>query len=62
MSIGGGGDSKLTYELQPNLQYQFSNLIAARLGYRRLYYDYKGDKADFDGTFQGFTLGLGITL
>jgi hypothetical protein len=38
LSIGGGGDSDLIYELQPQFQYDFTETIAARLGYRRLYY------------------------
>ncbi len=62
MSIGGGGDSNLIYELQPQLQYRINDTFAARLGYRCLYYDYEGDNTDFDGTFQGFILGLGLTL
>jgi hypothetical protein len=59
MSIGTG-DSDLTWELQPQLQYAFTEHVAARVGYRRLAYDVKGDNVDFDGTFHGFILGVGF--
>lgn len=60
MSIGGG-DSNRTYELQPQVQYQLSNNLALRFGYRTLYYDLEGkrENAAFDGAFQGFLVGLG---
>jgi hypothetical protein len=62
VSIGGGGDSDLVYELQPHLQYQFAENIAGRIGYRRLYYDVEGDNMAFEGSFHGFILGLGVTF
>ena len=58
----GGGDSDLTYELQPQFQYQITDHIAGRLGYRRLYYDIDGDRVDFDGTFHGILIGIGGTF
>jgi hypothetical protein len=58
----GTGDSDLVYELQPQLQYQFTDSISGRLGYRRLYYDVDKDNVKFDGAFHGFILGLGVTF
>jgi hypothetical protein len=45
-SIGGGGDSDLIYELQPALQYQFTDNVAVRLGYRRVAWQVDSDKND----------------
>jgi hypothetical protein len=59
LSIGGGGDSELLYELQPQFQYDFTENIGARLGYRRLYYKIEGDRGDtqlkitYDGLIAG---------
>lgn len=58
----GGGDSRLTYELWPQFQYQISGHWAARFGYRRLYYDIRDDDANkWNGGFQGWVIGLGGT-
>jgi hypothetical protein len=56
------GDSDLVWELQPHFQYQFTDHVSGRIGYRRLVYDYEGDKADFDGAFHGLIVGLGVTF
>ena len=62
MSIGAG-DSKLTYELWPQLQYQFTKNLAARVGYRRLFYNVKtGNGNKFDGSLHGFMLGVGYVF
>lgn len=58
----GGGDSDLIYELQPQLEYKFTDYLVGRFGYRRLYYDIKGDRGKFDGAIHGFLIGLGITF
>jgi hypothetical protein len=59
----GAGDSDLTYELQPQFQYNFTDTWALRLGYRRLYYDTKGNRGNsFDGSFHGFFVGFGGTF
>ena len=57
-----GGDSELVYELYPQLRYQITEHITARIGYRSIGYRTKnGDnKLDFDLT--GFTAGLGATF
>ncbi len=58
----GGGDSNLTYELQPTFQYQINETLAARIGYRKLYYDVDNDNVEFDGDFHGLLLGVGFTF
>jgi hypothetical protein len=59
----GAGDSDLTYELQPELQFRITDNIAARVGYRRVFYDFEGDRGNrFDGSFHGFILGVGLTI
>ncbi|MEZ4598363.1 MAG: outer membrane beta-barrel protein [Syntrophotaleaceae bacterium] len=56
----GAGDSDLTWELQPQFQFNFADNWGALIGYRRLYYDVEGDRGNsFDGAFHGFMLGLG---
>lgn len=56
----GAGDSESTWELWPQLQYNFSDRWAARVGYRRLHYDIEGDAGnEFDAAFHGLTLGVG---
>lgn len=63
LAVGGGGDSEFIYELQPQLQFQLTENLAARVGYRRLHYKFegKGDN-EFDGDLQGFIVGLGVTF
>jgi len=60
LGIGGGGDSDLIYELQPQFQYQFTDNLALRAGYRRLYYKVKDNNHEFDGAFHGLLVGLGM--
>jgi hypothetical protein len=64
MAIGGGGDSKLVYELQPQLQYQISQTMAARAGYRRVGYEIEGDKDgnELNVALAGLIVGLGVTF
>ncbi len=65
MAIGGaggnhsGGGSKLTYELQPEIQIDFGKNVSAQLGYRYTYYECR-DGLEYDGSFEGFLAGLGI--
>lgn len=59
----GAGDSDVVWELQPNLRYQFSDTMALGLGYRRLHYDYEGDRGNtFDAAFHGLLIGLSFTF
>lgn len=56
----GGGQSDLTYELWPQIQYQFAAHWVARVGYRRLYYRISNDNGTgWDGSFSGLMLGVG---
>lgn len=58
----GGGQSDLTYELWPQIQYQFAAHWAARIGYRRLYYRISNNNGtSWDGSFSGLMLGIGGT-
>ena len=62
VSIGGLGSSDLTYELQPTLQFQILDNVAARVGYRRVHYKYSGSLVTFDGSLSGFLAGVGVTF
>jgi len=67
-SYGVSGDSDTTYELQPQIQYQFSDNFAARFGYRSLNYRVSegkranGNFNELDGSISGLILGLGWTF
>ena len=63
-SIGGGGDSDLIYELQPQIQFQMTDVLALRFGYRQLHYEIDNDNKlnEFDGEFKGLILGMGGTF
>lgn len=63
-SIGAGGDSELTWEVQPQLQFQIKDHLALRFGYRNLHYDIESDGGfnEFDASYQGFMIGLGGTF
>ncbi|HKQ82917.1 MAG TPA: OmpA family protein [Steroidobacteraceae bacterium] len=63
-SYGDGGDSENTWELQPQIQYQISDTVALRVGYRKVHYELKSDNDlnKWDGEFNGFILGLGGTF
>jgi hypothetical protein len=73
LAIGGGGDSELVYELQPQLQYQITENMAARVGYRTVGYKFNGDNAKNDNlnltkddelnfNMSGLIAGLGVTF
>jgi hypothetical protein len=73
LGIGAGGDSDLVYELQPQLQYQITDNMAARVGYRRVGYKFKGDSAknekvnlteddEMNISLAGLIVGLGVTF
>jgi hypothetical protein len=62
MSIGGG-DSKLTYQLQPQFQYQFNSTWEMRFGYRRLSYNINSSRGNnLDVRFAGPLIGFGATF
>jgi hypothetical protein len=59
LAIGGGGDSHLVYELQPQLQYDITKNISARLGYRVVGYKFKGDN-ELNVELAGLIVGVGV--
>lgn len=63
LAIGAGGDSDLVYEMQPQFQYQVTDNIAARLGYRRVGYRFKDDKDnELNVDLSGLIVGVGVTF
>lgn len=64
ISFGAGGDSEKTWELQPQFQFQVSDNVGLRIGYRRLYYEIDSENGQnkFDGAFQGLIIGIGGTF
>jgi hypothetical protein len=65
LGIGAGGDADLVYELQPQFQYQITDTIAARLGYRTVGYKFKGDTNEdneLNLNFSGMIAGVGVTF
>jgi hypothetical protein len=59
----GGGDSQLTYQLQPQFQYQFNSTWEMRFGYRRLSYNVNSDRGNnLDIRFSGPLIGFGATF
>lgn len=62
MSIGGG-DSKLTYQLQPQFQYQFNSTWEMRFGYRKLSYNINSSRGNnVDVRLAGPLIGFGATF
>jgi hypothetical protein len=65
LAIGGGGDSELVYELQPQFQYQVTDSVSARVGYRRVGYKIKGshnDDNEMNFAMAGLIVGVGVTF
>jgi hypothetical protein len=59
----GGGDSKYTYQLQPQFQYQFNSTWEMRFGYRKLHYNINGSRGNnLDVSLSGPLFGFGITF
>lgn len=59
----GGGDSELAYELFPQFQYNFTDTVAARLGYRRVGWKFEDDNDnELNVSLAGLIIGLGLTL
>ena len=55
----GAGSSDLVYELQPQFEYNFSQLLGVRLGYRTLHYKYTTDReTELNIGFSGPMLGV----
>ena len=65
LAIGGGGDSELVYEMQPQFQYQVTENFAARIGYRTVGYKFEGDnnkENELDFSLSGLIVGAGFTF
>jgi outer membrane protein OmpA-like peptidoglycan-associated protein len=72
LSYAVDGDSEEHYELSPQIQYQFSDYFALRIGYRSLAYEIEEGRisttADdsnyrkFDGDISGAVIGIGWTF
>ena len=60
LGIGGGGDSDLIWELQPQLQYRFTDTIAARVGYRTIHYKFSKDNNEMNIDLSGLLIGVGV--
>ncbi len=57
----GTGDSDLTYEIWPQLQYHFSDNWALRVGYRQLHYKFENGNDELNLAFTGPVVGFGGT-
>ena len=62
ISIGGGHDSELVYELYPQLRYQATAHLAVRFGYRTIGYRTKDGADELDFDLAGFIAGLGVSF
>jgi hypothetical protein len=61
----GAGDSDLVYELQPQFQYQITESVSARLGYRTVGYKLKGEHNEdneMNIRMAGLIAGVGVTF
>jgi len=61
---GAGGDSKYVWEMQPEIQYQFTDHVAGRFGYRRVGYHFEGNpntQNELDLRLAGLLVGVGVT-
>src|SRR5262245_52989318 len=62
MAYGISGDSDTTFSLMPQLQWQISDSLAMRFGYKRLYYKFEDSGTKLDTTFSGLFFGVGWTF
>lgn len=59
--IGGfGAGSDFTYQLLAGVNWQFSESVSAKAGYRHFYQDYEHNRFVWDMTASGFYLGAGF--
>lgn len=57
----GAGDSDLAYELFPQIQYDVTDSLAIRFGYRRVGWRFEGSKDnEFNTDLAGLAVGLGL--
>lgn len=65
LAIGAGGDADLVYELFPQIQYQITDNMLARFGYRTVGYKFKGEHNEdneLNIRLAGLIVGLGVTF
>lgn len=62
LAIGAGGDADLVYELQPQFQYQITQSVVARLGYRTVGYKFKDGDNELNINLSGLIAGVGMTF
>lgn len=60
IGIGGGGDSDLIYELNPQLEYSFSEKLAVRFGYRRVGWKFEDGDDELDIQLSGLIVGVNL--
>jgi len=56
----GAGDSDLAYELFPHFQYDITDSVSARFGYRRVGWRFEDGDNELNVDLAGFALGLGL--
>ena len=62
LAIGGGNDADLVYELFPQFQYQITDHLAARLGYRTIGYKFEDGDNELNINLAGLIVGAGLTF
>jgi outer membrane protein OmpA-like peptidoglycan-associated protein len=62
LAYGVSGDSDTTYTMMPQVQYQFSDSFALRVGYKKLYYKFKSNNNELEPAIEGAFLGVGWTF
>jgi hypothetical protein len=63
LAIGAGGDSDLVYEMFPQVQYDVTERMTVRLGYRTVGYRFKGshnEDNELNFRLAGLVLGAGL--
>ena len=60
LAIGGGNDADLVYELFPQFQYQITDHLAARLGYRTVGYKFEEGDNELNISMSGLIVGVGL--
>lgn len=58
----GAGDSDLAYEMFPQIQYQITDHVAARLGYRTVGWKFEEGDNELNIRMSGLIAGLGFTF
>jgi hypothetical protein len=62
---GGGNSSNSTYQLQPQIVYQFNSTWELRFGYRKMFYGFSGERNpnnNLEMSLAGPVIGFGATF